>query len=572
MGGLDGFSEIWLVDFEYNQPPGENPDPLCMVAMDVMSDRVLRLWRDQLWSLQSPPIPTGPESLFVAYNASAELSCYAVLGWEFPERILDLYVEFRELRSGLGSPTGFGLLGCLAAHGIGGIDAVEKDDMRALAMRGGEYTPAERLALLDYCQTDVVALAKLLPMMIPAIHPIHALRRGRYMGAVTRMQTRGVPIDLAGLDRLRDHWEAVQDGLIVRVDRDYGVYEGRTFKADRFMGWLAREGIAWPHLDSGALDLRAVTFEEMAVAHPRVSLLAQLRVNLSQLRLNALEVGSDGRNRASLFPFASKTGRNQPSNTRYIFGPAVWIRGLIRPEPGRALAYVDWSQQEFGIAAALSGDVAMMDAYHSGDPYLAFGKQAGLIPPDGTKQTHKVERDLCKSCILGVQYGMGDHSLARRIGSAPIVARELLRLHRETYRAFWNWSDAVERHAMMFGSLSTVWGWHVRVGVEANPRSLRNFPMQSHGAEMLRLACSTATESGIGICAPVHDAVLVEASEGEIDDVVAACQEHMIRASEAVLGGFKLRSDAAIVRYPERYSDDRGVKMWSLVWELVDGL
>ena len=53
------------------------------------------------------------------------------------------------------------------------------------------------------------------------------------------------------------------------------------------------------------------------------------------------------------------------------------------------MAYVDWSQQEFGIAASLSGDAAMMDAYRSGDPYLAFGKQAGRIPPDGTKQSSR---------------------------------------------------------------------------------------------------------------------------------------------------------------------------------------
>ena len=64
-----------------------------------------------------------------------------------------------------------------------------------------------------------------------------------------------------------------------------------------------------------------------------------------------------------LSAFASRTFRNQPSNARFIFGPAAWLRGLIQPQSGRAVAYVDWSQQEFGIAAALSGDVAMIDAY-----------------------------------------------------------------------------------------------------------------------------------------------------------------------------------------------------------------
>jgi DNA polymerase I len=74
------------------------------------------------------------------------------------------------------------------------------------------------------------------------------------------------------------------------------------------------------------------------------------------MRLSDLAVGSDGRNRTLLSAFRARTGRNQPSNTKFIFGPAVWLRGLIKPPPGHGIAYVDWSQQEFGIAAALSGD------------------------------------------------------------------------------------------------------------------------------------------------------------------------------------------------------------------------
>src|SRR5215468_5354734 len=98
--------------------------------------------------------------------------------------------------------------------------------------------------------------------------------------------------------------------------------------------------------------------------------------------------------------FASKTGRNQPSNSRYIFGPSVWLRGLIKPPPGHGLAYIDWGQQEFGIAAALSGDVAMQEAYRSGDPYLAFARQARAVPLDATKTTHGPKRELFKQCVL----------------------------------------------------------------------------------------------------------------------------------------------------------------------------
>src|SRR5262249_21280798 len=119
----------------------------------------------------------------------------------------------------------------------------------------------------------------------------------------------------------------------------------------------------------------------------------------------------------------------------------------------------------------------MQAAYLSGDPYLAFAKQAGAVPPDATKKTHGTTRELFKQCVLAVQYGMEAESLALRIGQPPVVARDLLRAHRETYRKFWHWSDAVVDYTMLTGSLHTVCGWHGHIGDDTNPRSLRNFPM-----------------------------------------------------------------------------------------------
>lgn len=573
----DTFAEVWAVDFEFRAPPDERPTPVCMVAQEFHSGRTLRLWADELAAMRAPPFDVGPRSLFVAYYASAELGCFLALGWSMPARVLDLYAEFRCHTSGLPVPCGNGLLGALAAHGLPAIDAAEKDAMRALAMREGPHTVAERAALLDYCQSDVEALCKLLPAMLPRIDLPRALLRGRYMAAAAKIEWAGVPIDAGTLGRLRTHWQPIQERLIAAVDADYSVFDGRTFKADRFAAWLVRNNIPWPRLDSGALALDDNTFRDMSKAHPAVAPLRELRHTLGELRLNDLAVGSDGRNRCLLSAFASKTGRNQPSNSKFIFGPSCWLRALIQPVPGRAVAYIDWEQQEFGIAAALSGDGAMIDAYRSGDPYLTFAKQAGAVPQDATKKTHGPQRDLFKACVLAVQYGMGERSLGQRIGQSEAHARELLRLHRQTYPTFWRWSQAAVDHAMLRGYLYTVFGWRVHVGPDANPRSLANFPMQANGAEMLRLACCLATERGITVCAPVHDALLIEADADRIGDAVAETQDAMREASAVVLGGsalggFKLRTDAKIVTHPDRYLDTRGKKMWVTVCDILQEL
>jgi DNA polymerase I len=350
-----------------------------------------------------------------------------------------------------------------------------------------------------------------------------------------------------------------------RFLRDYGVFEGSSFRADRWAQYLIKQGIPWPRLPSGRLELGDDTFRQMAKAHPEVSPMRELRSALSELRLNDLAVGSDGRNRTILSAFRSRTGRNQPSNSKFIFGPSVWLRSLIKPPTGHGIAYIDWAQQEFGIAAALSGDRAMQAAYQSRDPYLAFAKQAAAVPPDATKQTHGPMRELFKQCVLAVQYGMAAESMAYRIGQPPIVARDLLRAHRETYRVFWRWSDAVVDYAMLAGSLHTVFGWHVHVHESPNPRSLRNFPMQANGAEMLRLACCLATERGVEVCSPVHDAVLICAPLERLEADIERMQAAMTEASRIVLCGFQLRTDVMRVHQPDRFRDPRGTEMWDKV-------
>jgi len=389
------------------------------------------------------------------------------------------------------------------------------------------------------------------------------------MKAAAQIEHNGVPIDIHTLARVTSHWEAIQERLVAEIDRQFGVYDGRSFRTTRFADYLIEQGIPWPRLPSGALDLKDDTFREMARAYPIISPLRELRVALSQMRLSELAVGADGRNRCLLSAFRARTGRNQPSNSQFIFGPAVWLRGLIPAKPGHGIAYVDWSQQEFGVAAALSGDPLMQEAYLSGDPYLAFAKQAGAVPVDATKRSHKAARDQFKACVLAVQYGMGAESLAQRIGQPVIRARELLRLHRQTYRVFWAWSDAAVDHAMLHGKLWTVFGWTVHAGTDPNPRFLRNFLMQGNGAEMLRLACCLLVEAGITVCAPVHDAVLIEAPLDALSEVVRQTQEILSEASATVLGGFRLRSDAEVFRHPDRYMDERGEQMWQTVTRIL---
>src|SRR5215468_513905 len=216
------YREIWAVDFEFIADPGENPKPVCLVAWELRSGRKLRLWQDELGL--TPPYGTGPATLFIAYYASAEIGCHLALGWPVPDRVLDLFTEFRNLTNGLSTPSGSGLVGALVYHGLPAIDADEKNDMRQLVMRGGPWSASERQAILDYCESDVAGLARLLPAMLPRLDLPRGLLRGRSMAAAARIERAGVPIDGETLGRLRRHWLDIQDELVAQIDADYGVF------------------------------------------------------------------------------------------------------------------------------------------------------------------------------------------------------------------------------------------------------------------------------------------------------------------------------------------------------------
>ena len=578
---LHRFTEIWLVDTEYVSRPGERPVPVCLVAWEFRTKRKIRLWRDELGIL--PPYSLGPESLFVAYLASAEIGFHLALGWPKPARILDLYVEYRNRYNCL--PTIVeqklykkdekkikrnSLIGALVQFGSDTIGISEKQEMIDLILTDGPWSPAQKLAILDYCESDVAGLDRLLSAMLPHLDVPRSLYRGRYMASVASMEAVGVPIDVELLNRLRDRWGHIERELIVRVDAQYGVYEGTSFRNRKFERWLAEHEILWPRYANGELMLKDNVFRDMAKIHPELNPLRELRYSLSKLRLYDLTVGQDGFNRCMLSPYGTRSSRNSPSNSKFIFGPSVWLRGLIKPPAGFGLAYIDWVGQEFGVAAALSGDPAMKTAYGSGDIYLEFAKAAKAVPEDGTRETYKQERDLYKQCVLGVGYGMEEHSLALRIDRHLLIARNLLRHHHEIFWRFWEWSDNRVRRAMFTNITYTVFGWRYHVTPNPKVRSIRNFPMQATAAEILRLAICLGVENGIEICCPVHDAVVILSPLDRLDSDIARMRSYMGQASELVLNGFKLRTEFVAVRYPDRYMDEeRGRPFWNVVMSLL---
>ncbi|HUF63541.1 MAG TPA: DNA polymerase [Verrucomicrobiales bacterium] len=449
-----------------------------------------------------------------------------------------------------------------------------KSCWREIAMRGAPFSSEEMGGLLRYCEQDVTATALLLPHLINTFEQAHALLCGRYtLRAVSGMQYVGVPIDFLTFERIRDNWNEIRHRLIVEVDLCYRVYEDGKFKMNRFGELLNRLGIPWPRTPTGRLKVDDETFKGQTTRYPILNELRELRRTLATMRTIDLAVGPDARNRTSLMPFASRTGRNQPSNTRYIFGAAKWLRSLICPPPGSALIQLDYAQQEFLIAAALSGDTKMLQAYQSGDHYIASAILAGAVPPGATKFTHPEARAAFKTAVLGLQYGGGAETLGARLGDAAL-GQKIIDDHKRVYARYWRWSEDRVDKVGLGGELSTPFGWRIRAGNRAgepNARSVANWPIQSAGAEILRIATVAMEEHGIRIAAPIHDAVLIEAPADEAESV-AELAERLMRESSQVVLGVPCGVDRTLIPPGSRYRDERGDGFFGKVQNILETL
>jgi hypothetical protein len=582
------FKAQWVLDFESCQPDGGLPDPLCLVAIDLVSGTRIERWLPRSDPGQCP-YDTGPDSVFIGHNFAAEALCQRVLEWPAPTYVLDTFVEIRARFNGKPYQRA-GLLEAAARLGIPTIRSADKEAGREIAIRGRAYAEQHKAELIEYCGSDVATNADLFKALLPQILSremglAHSLIFGSFMVATAAVEHVGVPIDGDLLARLQHHWAAIKRLLIDRFDRGQtDCYVDYRFNRKRFSHLLASLGMldAWPKSEAmGWPTTEEDVFKERARGHPVLWPLFELHYTLEHMKQLTLHVGPDGRHRAvgqlgtgnqkrsaGLYPFGTKTGRCAPRG--FIFAPAVWVRFLIRPEPGTALIYFDYKSQEIHIAARKSGDPNLIKAIEADDAYMWFARQNGMAPPDATKQSHKTMRDsLLKPFFLGVNYGSKAQGIAGRLGVTVEYAEHvLLAGHERLFPTYWRYVNAFLDTATCKDVVHTAFGWPLHITADVQLRSLQNHPIQSAGADILRIAVIGLVAQGVRVCCPVHDALLVECQEDEIDRHLELVPSIMREASAAVLG-HEIPVDANVIRSGEHYYDDRGASMYNRVMKLL---
>lgn len=594
-----------FIDFEYNS----NQVILC-----VIQNGEENISFDLREGKETPELRTYMEEhkddIFVSYALNAEIYSLLRCGIDVSNvKCLDLMAECRMIS--MSCSKYFTMDGSLLPQVQKFLkldvneSSAEKDRMRDLIITKNSWTNEEWDEITLYCYKDVQWLRPLFKKVISVHeemgHPFNVddvLARGRYIRISTEMDfaTEGFPVWGDAVEKIYANKDTLKKNIIFELPTHWRLCfnkkkDGQWGQSVKNLAELieARGWTDWEKTPSGQPNRQADYLKELRLKIPEVAPYYQAVKALSTLNSADLrEQVEDGYIKSQTFAFSARTGRNGLKPTRgYLLNLPKWMRRIIHPHPNMLLVGFDWSQQEIAVAAALSGDKKLIEAYESGDVYLALAKMSGAVPPDATKKSHALERELFKALQLGLGYGKGVKSLGNdfyaimqkngmSLSEARSKAVQIFNWHKSYFSTYWSWIRNEIVKARRSGYISTLDNWVEFIDSKTKDTQLLNFPSQSTGAVMMRKAAELLYAAWKeGKIPPVmcsqHDAFYFNMLEADKDKYLPIIQGIMKQSSIDTIGievrcGFKVY-DHTKGYEPEGMQEEHET-LWRLAMEL----
>ena len=515
------FDHILIFDYEFQINPGEHPKVVSLTVEDLVTGDVVQQWL--VGQAVKFPFPVE-RSLLVGHYVSAEASCYLDQVKELPKFWFCTYVQ--ELKNYLGLKNHrFDLLSCCHRYNIETISWEIKDARRNTIMGNyPNYTEEEQQQILEYNMSDVVVNKKLFLKILEKAEKdkvdyktyiSQAIYHGRSKALEAKIKRNGIPINPNLHNDLETYYSQVRKQEMEELNKKLGVelYVDYKKKQSAFEELLKQEDLykVWPKTVTGKCKSDDKTFYRFQDVNPKIKQIRNAAFIIDAKKLKGVCMGPDGRSRTDLKLFGQITGRTNVSTSESPFGAPRRMRNLIGTDKDHYLIYCDWKSQEAHIQAQLSKDPNMLKAVASGDPYMFTAIKVKAAPAGAKKKTHKSVREIYKQSFLALAYLQTAKGLQAKIKKS---ASEAFFIHGQLetlYENYFNWIFGVIRESLLRGYFTTKFGWRFNITSNevVNKRTLANWPLQSHGSEILRFALLKLDELGFEISMPVHDAVLI---------------------------------------------------------------
>jgi DNA polymerase-1 len=236
------------------------------------------------------------------------------------------------------------------------------------------------------------------------------------------------------------------------------------------------------------------------------------------------------------------------------------IRAAFVAEAGNKLVSLDYSQVELRVVAHVAGEEALIAAFQDGqDIHAMTASQVFGVPLEGMDP---MLRRNAKAINFGIIYGISAFGLARNLGIGREEAGAYIKAYFERYPAIRAYMDEAKAFAYENGFVETIFGRRIHLsGIKDKNQAVRGFaerqainaPIQGAAADIIKRAMIRVPDAlakknlASRMLLQVHDELLFEAPEGEIDTLIEAVRDVMEgAAAPAVNMAVPLVADAGV--------------------------
>jgi DNA polymerase I-like protein with 3'-5' exonuclease and polymerase domains len=452
-----------------------------------------------------------------------------------------------------------------ARYGILHPSADDKDSIRNSILRGTYLEDFGMARVLEYCRDDARTCLQLLRPLLadfkatcgPSAERNLSQLYQPYSLLMATTANKGIRFDLDGWGRVLEIAPSYRARLIAEMRAAGYDHEGEGLGQRGFRRMITNLGLekTWRRTPTGMFstkgdDLKAFRrVPAIDAAYKLEKFDTFMGQDIGRL------VDADGRLRCSILPLAQRTGRNSTVKPNLMGIPAE-LRPLLLPDEGCKFVHFDFSQQEPGIAAYLSGDEGLLNDFAGQDVYRNLGLRMGLLTSDMPEMTiRRIRNSILKALMLSIIYGKSARGIARDLPCSLHQAELHLGQFARTYPRLCAWLKNYVGVALRRGWAENVIGYRAAFNV-LNPRarghiarSAQNFPIQSSAAACFQIAGIHLSDFGADLRLPLHDAYLLNVVDepAEMREAVERIKAATTAASKQLFPDLAVRVDIEVL-------------------------
>ncbi len=364
-----------------------------------------------------------------------------------------------------------------------------------------------------------------------------------------RMEKIGFQIDLAKLKELKTQFDrdekACADEICLIAGKNFNINSPKQLSVVLFddlgLPYPKRAGMTARGIKSTSADILAHIKDEHRIVPVIIKYRYIAKLNSTYLDGLGKLAGADGVVHTEFNQTQTTTGRLSSSEPNLQNIPVREdegriLRGMFVARGGNKLVSADYSQIELRVMAHLSGDENLIRAFNAGeDVHTSVARELF-----GTDNPTERERRTAKTVNFGIIYGMSAFGLSERLDIPPKEAKAYIEKYFERFPGVKSYLSGVVEEARKLGYAESLFGRRRSIP-ELNSsnyqqrgfgeRAAMNMPLQSTAADIIKAAMLKVDAALTGmkskLILQVHDELIVDAPQDEVDEVTAILRREM---------------------------------------------